>query len=182
MLKNLKLSAKNITTTRGITLSGILLALYVVLSLFTIPLTPDNRIVLTFIATAAAGYTLGPVPAMLVGGMGDVLGYFLNPNGAYFFGFTLSAMLNGLICGVCFYRKKFKYIFLWILLSRILMTFGVNIILNTLWLSILYDKAANFFAIPRIIKNLAAMPVQLVITFVMLTAIERFGLKNKFCK
>ena len=67
-------SAKGLKNTRRLALAGMLLALYAVLGLVKIPLfTPDNRITFTFAATAAAGMVLGPVPAMLVGGLGDIL-------------------------------------------------------------------------------------------------------------
>ena len=94
MLKNIKhavtgcgrnfiQSAQNLTSTRHLALAGMLLAMHAVLGYFKIPLfSPTNRITFTFAATATAGMVLGPVPAMLVGGLGDILGYFINPGGA----------------------------------------------------------------------------------------------------
>ena len=81
MLEKIKQSAKNLRNTRALALAGMLLALDAVLGIFKIPFALDNRITLTFAAVAAAGILLGPVPAMLIGGMGDILGYLLNPGG-----------------------------------------------------------------------------------------------------
>ena len=179
---NVRISAKNLTTIRGLTLGGILVALHVVLGLFKIPLSPDNRISLTFIAMVTAGYVLGPIPAMIVGILGDLIGCMVAPSGTYFFGFTISAALSGLINGCCLYKKQFKYIFLWLILARLLMTFGVNIILNTYWLSVLYNKAANFLAVGRIIKNLISLPIQIIVSFSIITIIEKNGFNKKFAK
>lgn len=181
MIKAFTQSAKNLTKTRSIALAGMLLAMYAVLGLVKIPLfTPDNRITFTFTATAVAGMVLGPVPAMLVGGLGDILGYFLNPGGgAYFFGFTLSAALGGLIYGICLYGMKGKFAIVRIMLAVLLITFFVNIILNTYWLSVLYAKAYQIFAMPRIIKNLVAYPVHVVVIFALHILIERTNLSKK---
>ena len=152
MLKNFSESAKNLTSTRHLALAGMLLAMHAVLGLFKIPLfSLDNRITFTFAATAAAGIALGPVPAMLVGGLGDILGYFLNPGGgAYFVGFTISATLGGLVHGVLLYKAEPKYALLRVIIAELIITFFVNIILNTYWLSILYAKAYQIFAWARI--------------------------------
>lgn len=174
-------SARELSNTRRLALAGMLLALYVVLGLIKIPLfTPDNRITFTFAATAAAGMVLGPVPAMLVGGLGDILGYVLNPGGgAYFFGFTISGMLGGLIYGLCLYKARGKWTIIRIIIAVFLVTFPVNIILNTCWLSIMYAKAYQIFAAARIIKNLAAFPVHVAVVFVIHILFDRANLYKK---
>lgn len=181
MLKNIKQSAKNLTNTRALALAGMLLALNAVLGLVKIPLfTPDNRITFTFAATAAAGMILGPIPAMLVGGLGDILGYFLNPGGgAYFIGFTISGALGGLIYGLCLYRMEKKYAIWRIIIAEFLITFFINILLNTYWLSVMYAKAYEFFAAARIIKNFAAFPIHVIIIFALFMLTERTNISKK---
>lgn len=180
MLENLKDSAKNLTNTRALALAGMLLALNAVLGIFKIPFALDNRITLTFAATSAAGIILGPVPAMLVGGLGDILGYLLNPGGgAYFFGFTISGALGGLIYGLCLYKREKKYIIWWIVLAVCLITFFVNILLNTYWLSVMYAKAYSFFAAARIIKNFVVAPVHIIIIFAVYMLILRTNIHKK---
>ena len=176
-----KLSAKELQNTRRLALAGMLLALYAVLGLIKIPLfTPDNRITFTFAATAAAGMVLGPVPAMLVGGLGDILGYILNPGGgAYFFGFTISGMLGGLIYGICLYKARGKWTIVRIIIAVFIVTLFVNIILNTCWLSIMYAKAYQIFAAARIIKNLVAFPVHVAVIFAVYLLLDRVNLYKK---
>ena len=174
-------SMRNLTKIRYLALAGMLLAMHAVLGLFKIPLfSIDNRITFTFAATAVAGMVLGPVPAMLVGGLGDILGYFLNPGGgAYFFGFTISAALGGLIHGMCLYKARLKYAPACIIIAEFLITFFVNIILNTYWLSIMYAKAYEIFAWARIAKNLVAYPVHVIIVFALFMLIYRTNLSKK---
>ncbi|MBQ2669408.1 MAG: folate family ECF transporter S component [Clostridia bacterium] len=174
-------SAKGLKNTRRLALAGMLLALYAVLGLVKIPLfTPDNRITFTFAATAAAGMVLGPVPAMLVGGLGDILGYVLNPGGgAYFFGFTISGMLGGLIYGLCLYKAHGKWTIVRIIVAVFIITLFVNIILNTCWLSVMYAKAYTIFASARIIKNLVAFPVHVIVIFAVHLLLERTNLYKK---
>lgn len=181
MFKNLVKSAENLTNTRALALAGMLLAMHAVLGIFKIPLlSPENRITFTFTATAAAGMILGPIPAMLVGGLGDVLGYFLNPGGnAYFFGFTISAALSGLIHGLLLYKKSEKHIIWWILLAEFLITFFVNIILNTYWLGIMYNKAYVIFAMPRIIKNFVSYPLHVLLIWALSAVINRTNVIKK---
>lgn len=181
MLKNLKGSAKNLANTRALALAGMFLALNAVLGLVKIPLfTPDNRITFTFAATATAGMILGPVPAMLIGGLGDILGYFLNPGGgAYFIGFTISGALGGFIYGMCLYKIEKKYAILHIMLAELLITFFINILLNTFWLSVMYAKAYQFFAMARIIKNFAAYPVHVAVIFALYMLVLRTNIHKK---
>ena len=181
MLKNLVKSAKNLTNTRALALAGMLLAMYAVLGIFKIPLlSPDNRITFTFTATAAAAIILGPVPAMLVGGLGDILGYFLNPGGnAFFIGFTISAALSGLVYGLCLYSKSEKRIIWWILIAEFVITFCINIILNTYWLSVLYSKAYTIFAMARIIKNFASFPIHVLLIWALSAVINRTNVIKK---
>ncbi len=180
-LENFRQSARNLTNTRHLALAGMLLAMHAVLGIIKIPLlTPDNRITFTFAATAAAGITLGPVPAMLVGGLGDILGYFLNPGGgAYFFGFTISAALGGLVHGVLLYKAEPKYAFWRVIIAELIITLFINIMLNTYWLSVLYAKAFAVFSAARIIKNFAAFPIHVLIVFALYELIYRTNLSKK---
>ncbi len=181
MRKKIKLSAKNLTTAKGLALAGMLLALYAALGIFKIPFALDNRITLTFAASSAAGIVLGPVPAMLVGGLGDILGYLLNPGGgAYFWGFTISAALGGLIYGICLYKRSAKHCFRWIMLAVFLITLFVNIMLNTYWLSVMYKKAYQMFAPVRIIKNMAVYPVHVAVVFALFMTVDKTGIRTKY--
>lgn len=179
MLKKIKMSASNLTTVKGITLAGIFIALHAVLGIFKIPFALDNRITLTFAVSAMAGIVLGPVPAMIICGCGDILGYLLNPGGgAYFFGFTISAMLGGFIYGLCLYKREIKYFLPWTILAVFIITLFVNIMLNTYWLSVMYNKAYQMFAAARIIKNFIVFPIHVAVISLLGIAPKSLGIKN----
>ncbi|MBQ8301049.1 MAG: folate family ECF transporter S component [Clostridia bacterium] len=182
MLKKFIESAKSLTNTRTLALMGMLLAMHAVLGAFKIPVfSNDNRITLTFAVNAVTGTILGPVPAMLVGGLGDILGYLLNPGGgAYFPGFTISGMLGGLVYGLCLYKRETKRFFWWTMLAVFLITLFVNIILNTFWLSVLYKKAYQIFAASRIIKNFVVYPLHVAVIFILGVFVNKTGIQKKY--
>lgn len=181
MLKKFKMSAKNLTTTRGLVMTAMFIALHAVLGMFKFQFVLENRITLTFAVSSAAGMLLGPVPAMAVGAIGDIIGYFLNPGGgAYFPGFTLSAMLGGLIYGICLYKRSEKRAIWWVILSVFIITLFVNIILNTFWLAVMYNKAYQVFAVERIIKNFVAFPLHVIVIFAVFMLMERTGIRKKY--
>ncbi len=189
MLKKLKSSARNFTDVRGLVLTAMFLAMYAVLGAFKIPLlSPDNRITLTFVPLAAAGIILGPFSAAFVGGAGDVLGYLINPGGgAYFFGFTVSAVLGGFIYGLFLYgmklggkQKTAPKALLLIMAASAVIIFFINILLNTYWLSVLYGKAYTVFSAVRIIKNLILYPFQVIVIFAVFMLAERTGVRKKY--
>ena len=98
-LKNSVLEFKSIYALAGI---AMLLALRVVLGLFanaTLAIFGGNvKITPSLFALTTAAAMFGPFPAALVGGLGDVLSFFLAPaGGAYFPGFTISGVLTGVI-------------------------------------------------------------------------------------
>ena len=101
-----------------------LLALRVVLGMFanaTLPLFGNAiKISPSFLPIVMAGALFGPVPAMLVGALGDVLSYLIAPTaGGFFPGFTVSGALTGLIYGFALYNRK-------ITLPRAAVSWAVN--------------------------------------------------------
>ena len=109
-IKKLGDSALELKSVYGLAAAAMLLAIRVVLGLFanaTLPMFGNTvKISAAFMPIAAAGAILGPIPAMLVGALGDVLSYLISPSGAYIPGFTISGALTGLIYGFAFYKNK----------------------------------------------------------------------------
>lgn len=109
-IKRLSNSALELKSVYGLAVAAMLLAIRVVLGLFanaTLPMFGNTvKISAAFLPIAAAGALLGPIPAMLVGALGDVLSYIISPSGAYIPGFTISGALTGLIYGFAFYKNK----------------------------------------------------------------------------
>ena len=108
-----------------------------------------------FVPIALAGALMGPIPAAVVGGLGDFLGAHLFPAGAYFPGFTLTNVLVGLVCA------------------------GVDLFLNSLWLNLLaYVPGRGYWAwvSVRVPNYLIEVPVNTVLCYLLLQAMKRVKL------
>ena len=178
MFKNFRLSAKNLAKTRVLCTSAILAAMFVVLYSIKLQLAPELRITFTFVPLALAGWLLGPVPCMLVGLVGDLVGCLLFPAGPYFPGFTLTQILAGLVFGLFLYDKNVKQIFLPVLFSKIIISMVLNVGLNALWLSILYGKAWTIYVASHFIKNIVALPVEIIILLLVIKVLHSRGIQK----
>ena len=163
MLNKFKISAKNLKSTRCLCTAAILSALFVVLYSIKLQVTPDLRITFTFIPLALAGWLLGPVPAMLTGIAGDLIGCLLFPAGSYFFGFTLTKMLAGLVYGIFLYDASPKKLLLPTFFSTLTINMLLNVALNALWLSMMYGKAWSVYAAAHLVKNIITLPIEMLL-------------------
>lgn len=182
MFKKIINSAKSLSNARILCACGILAALFVALYAVKLPLSPNLRITFTFIPLAVAGWLFGPIPATLVGLVGDLIGCFLFPMGPYFPGFTLSAMLTGFIFGLFLYETDIgssKSIIL-IVISKLFISVFINIFLNSLWLSMMYGKAFYVYLISHSIKNAIAFPVECVILCLLSGILSKNNIKKMY--
>ncbi len=141
--RKFKESLKEMRKIKSVAACGMLVALYVLLSFFfSIYFTPSFRFEINFLVLVAAGYLYGPSTAMAVGMAGDLVQHFIKPAGPYFPGFTLSAMAIGLIFGLLLYKEKNTVVRS--ITACAVMTVVVELLMNTLFLSLLYGK--GFFA------------------------------------
>ncbi len=181
MLENIKRSSKNLASVRGLVLCGILVGLYVVLGYFKIYITQTSRISFTFISTAAAGIILGPTPAMLVGILGDVVGYIIAPSGgAYFPGYAVTYALTGFVYGLFLYKRPFKQTILCIAISQLIISVFLNVGLNTFWSALLYKKAMYLMLGASAVKNAVTFPINAAIVYILAKLIEKTGVKKRY--
>lgn len=145
---------------------GLFIALHVVFTRIIRPIElPFLRVSFGFLATSFAAILTGPVLAGFNAAISDVIGYFLFPSGLAFFpGFTLSAFLTGIIYGLFLYKRP-KTV-LRISLAVLVVSVVVDLGLNTLWLSILYDRAWTVFFLTRLIRTLIWFPVQVFFIYI----------------
>lgn len=127
MIKKINDSAKELKNIYSLAAVAMLLAIRVVLGFFANSTLAffGNTVKITgaFLPIAVTGEMFGPIPAALVGALGDIISFLLNPTGgAYFPGFTISGFLTGLIYGLAFYKNK-------ITVSRVAIAWFVNMIL-----------------------------------------------------
>ena len=174
--KSVSDSYRDLKQIRVLCCLSMLVALGIVLDFTSgIYITPEIKITFSFLAIAVAGSLLGPVPAMICGALIDLLMYLIKPVGAFFPGYTLSAILSGLIFGIILYRQQGKKVIFLAPLAKLLVNIFINILLNTCWLKIFTGKAYTVLLGARIIKNIAAWPVESVI----LVFIVMFISKNR---
>lgn len=88
--------------TKVMAVAAMLIAIGVILGLFSVQLTEFIRIGFSGIPNELASMLFGPVVGGIMGGIGDILKFLIKPTGPYFFGYTLNAMLGPVIYGIFF--------------------------------------------------------------------------------
>lgn len=164
-------SFKGLKKTKSLVFCALMLALQVILGNVTsIQLGPTLRISFQYLASAATGLLLGPGPALLAAAGADLIGFLIRPMGTYFFGFTLSAAVSGLIYGLFFYRRDVR---LWrVLLAKLLVTVLVYVAMNTLWLEMLYGDSFMVLLPARLLKNLIQFPVDAILLYPLMKILK----------
>lgn len=180
----------NIKSVFVISALSILTAMEVVLSRFLSFSVWNQKIGLAFVAVALAGMLYGPLAGAVVGALADFVGAILFPIGAYFPGFTLTNALLGVIFGLFFskrFSKEITYslqLFLRVTLCAVTNIVLCTMLLNTLWISVLYGTPFKTLFLARIPQGVIMLAIQIV----LLAPIYIFAgkmkktLNNKFSK
>lgn len=123
--------------TKTLTILGLLVAVEIVLSRFLSISAWNIKIGFSFVPIALAAILYGPLAGGLVAAVGDFLGAVLFPIGPYFPGFTFTAFLTGMVFGLFLHKKQnLRNIAGAVLVNQLIM----SLLLNTLWISILYGS------------------------------------------
>ncbi len=148
---------------------GLLIGMEIILSRFLSISTWNIKIGFSFVPMVIAAVMYGPVGGALVGALGDIVGAILFPIGAYFPGFTLTALLMGVVHGF-FLRKKqdMKRITAAVCINQLVL----SLFANSLWISILYGSPYRVLLGTRIFQSLILLPVQVVVIGVMTKALN----------
>lgn len=158
--------------------AAMLLAIAVVLGFYTVQLTESLKVGFSYLPNELAGMMFGPVVGSIVGGTADILKFLVNPTGPYFPGFTISGICGGLIYGCVLYKRPLQ---LWrIILANGLVTFLVNLLLNTYWVSLLYGNAYMVLLPARIVKQLLMLPIEVVIFYFVAKVLARAKIFTMF--
>jgi ECF transporter S component (folate family) len=148
---------------RNIVLVSLFISIYAALSLFTIYITDELRISLTFVPVAWASAAFGPIAGAVTGAFGDVLGWIIRPVGAYHPGFTISGFISGIIYGIFLFKREITW--LRVLFTALTMIIIVELGLNTLWLTMLYGNGFMVLLPVRILKAIIMIPFQMLILY-----------------
>lgn len=167
-------SRNELREVRTITTAAMFAALSVVLGFFTLVIGDYIKIGFSTIANQFVYYLFGPVVGGFFGGALDLIKFFTNPTGAYFPGFTLSATLAGVLYGMFLYKKTLTLPR--VLVAEFTVSLICNVLLGTLWLTMLYDKGFIALLPIRIIKNLTMWPVNSILFYSIAKMLEATGI------
>ena len=159
-------------STEVVVITGFMVALAVVLSKLVSINISFLRIGFGFLPIAVLAILYGPVVAAVGYALADLIGAWLLPTGQFFPGFTVSAILTGLIFGWVLYKKEVTLARA--LLASALVCLVVNLLLNTWWLTFIIGKGFTVLLASRAVKELVAIPVMAV----LIVLVDRYVLKN----
>ena len=156
---------------------GLFIALQIVLRRITNIDFGFVRVNLEFVAVALGGALLGPLWNGLICAASDIIGFLMVPGqGAFFPGYTLSALLKGMAYG--FFLKSAlpgftniehnrplsttRSLLVRTSLAAFTVTFPIEAFLNTLWVAMLYNEAYSFYLGARLIKSAIMLPLHVL--------------------
>lgn len=169
LIRKWKLSFEELKSIRAVAVCGMLLALSVVLGLVaTIRIGNYIRIGFASLPNRTVDDLFGPFVGLIFGAAADIVSWFVNPTGDFFPGFTITAMVYSAVFGSIIYRRKLSVVRL--LAAQALCKLFCNIILNSIWLKLLYGQAILAMLPGRIISNLVMLPIDTALCYVILRA------------
>lgn len=181
ILNAFKQSAQELKELRNVVVCGLLIALSMVIESFTVNLG-FAKINFAFLAIAAIGTLFGPTVSLFAGGMCDILGYLVAPDGGFLPLYTLIGAAQGLIYGLIAYRKystrtgkqRIAEMTVRGCIARAVDVIVINLVCNTaanFHYGFLQDKTVGAAIAARVVKNLVELPFDLVLIAVILPAV-----------
>lgn len=126
-----------------------------------------------FLFLSIACMIYGPIPALIIGALSDLIGFVIRPTGPFFPGYTLDAMLACFTYALCFYKTHIT--FTRCLIARTIVNLFVNTILGSIWNGIITGLSAKalgtYILITSLPKNIAYLLPQSIILFIVLKAV-----------
>lgn len=180
-----KESISFLSTTKKMVTLAMLFGMMMVCKMFSLPSGFSNLgLSLTFLFFSLIGLIYGPVAGLTMGFFSDVLGYFLFDKSGmtFYFGYTLQAMLAGLIYGLFLYKGRITFVKCFG--SRLV----VNLLLNVVLGSIFFGDIMNYdletikayALIIELPKNLIYLLPQSILLFMFLKFISPILYRNKY--
>lgn len=171
----LKSSFKELKYVKNMVTISILFALMMCSKFISVPSGFSNLgIGIGYLIFSVIAMLYGPLAGMIIGVLSDNIGFLIKPSGLYFPGYTISAMIAGLIYALCLYKTKIT--FMKCLFSRMIVNFLVNTLLGTYWWWLINDKTISFKAYlltAELPKNLVYLIPQSVLMFILLKALSK---------
>lgn len=165
-------SARELKSVRCLTITGIFVAIYMALEIFSIPI-PYAKVNFAFLAIAVISMLFGPVVGLLGGGLCDIIGFIAKPDSGFLILYTLIAMFQGLIYGIMLYKKSGKSFAFWVVLSRIIDVLIINLCINTaanMYYGFIPREALSQAIAVRFIKNAVELAADIPLMLIILPA------------
>ncbi len=161
-----KSSFAKLRSTHWLALMGMTTALKIVLSYFSIPVGENLHITMNFLIVALEGALYGPGAGMVLGAVTDIVSFMIHPDGAFFFGYTITAAVTELVYGLFFYRIE---TISWqrILVCKLVVNYGIHVLLNSVWSAMLYSKGYLYYAFNSLIKNTVLLPLEVFLIWLL---------------
>lgn len=173
-MQRLKLSLREFKNIKVLCAIGMLGALSIIINNFSIQIGDFLKIGFASECNVLVDCLFGPAAGAIFGAGMDILKFLIKPTGPYFWGWTFSAALAGIIIGFGLYKKRITF---WrVLIVRLLNSLIINVILGTYWLNIMYGKGFLALLPGRLFKNLAMAPIETIIFIAIYKAIEKGGI------
>lgn len=167
-------SYRELKNVKTLTTAAMFLAIAVVLGYFTIEAGPYLKIGFGSVANQFVYFMFGPVVGGVYGGVLDLVKYIVKPTGAFFPGFTLNAILAGIIYGTFLYHRPLT--FKRTLAVHLAVILICNVFLNTLFLSMMSGKGIMVLLPMRLLKNMIMWPIDTMIFFAIAKKMESVGI------
>lgn len=175
-------SAAELKRISCLTITGVFIAVSMMIESFTIEI-PYAKLNFAFLAIAVIGLLFGPTVSFISGGLCDIVGFIVHPQGGFLPVYILIAMLQGLIYGICLYRKspwmiKRAYrklsnvaIYICAVIARILDVVIINLLINTkanMHYGFIPETAFWEAVSARLIKNVVELAADIPMLFILL--------------
>lgn len=167
---------RDISKVKNITICGLFIALYIILSYFNIKISDLIEIRFGFVILALAGFYGGPVMGLIVGAASDVISMLLTAGkgSAFFFGFTVSYALLGFLFGVVLYKSKITIVKV---LITALIQFLISVTLNSVWLHTMYGMPWEYLMTMRLMKEAIMFPINSIILYIIMNAFTKVAIQ-----
>ena len=125
-----KQSAGELKNIRCLTVTGILVAIFIVLDMCSFKVGDFIKINFAFVALSSIGMLFGPVPAVLAALAGDLIGCILSGQAPLPL-LSCTAMLEGLLYGIFLYKKDGIKLVTMSIIARVVDSLIISLVLNT---------------------------------------------------
>ena len=167
-----KSSAAKLRQTKYLAIMATMIALKAVLANFSIPLSETLRINFGYMVTSVEAAVVGPVAGMISGAVSNTVNFMIRPSGTFFVGYTISAMLGELFYGLFFYRRRITLPS--IIAAKASVNYLINVLLGSIWSSMLYSKGYIYYAGKSVIKNTVMLPIEITLLFLIFKMVLPF--------